>query len=355
MATNTKDNTGNLSSTENGTIKIVAEDSRGRATTLRLNNNERVNFKEDMAADMLERNFWVRLYMTVVWVLSSGVMAVFIYNITTQYLSGLSTPSSSISIFPATELAVPKVVVCNWNQDGSPSDPTPTHNCSECILTIVSCTDQHSQDDCVSSWVKTPIQTEGGLFDCLTYNGDPNNALWSNFTGYSGSISAVFEVVLYQSAAPPVASAGVQVSFIILDDTPTSPDVIYNEVQYGSIGADSFFAITYINTIHDESNRDSNTPYNSSRYDAVSSSVSLNTPYNDTVGYAAVSFSFQTLSQEQANFFTSYTLVNFWGDFAGMIGTLMGLDLIKFASGIPKMYLAVKLRSINPIEDHFNG
>lgn len=39
----------------------------------------------------------------------------------------------------------------------------------------------------------------------------------------------------------------------------------------------------------------------------------------------------------------------------GMLGTLMGLDTIKVMSSIPLVYLAIKMRNINPIEDKFNG
>lgn len=33
----------------------------------------------------------------------------------------------------------------------------------------------------------------------------------------------------------------------------------------------------------------------------------------------------------------------------------MGLDAIKVASSAPLFYLAGKLKTINPLEDHFNG
>jgi len=78
-------------------------------------------------------------------------------------------------------------------------------------------------------------------------------------------------------------------------------------------------------------------------------------PANDSYAFIGVSFAYQTLNQELDIFFTSYTLQNFWGDFAGMIGTLMGLDVIKVASAIPVSVVAFRLKSINPLEDHFNG
>jgi len=93
----------------------------------------------------------------------------------------------------------------------------------------------------------------------------------------------------------------------------------------------------------------------SSRFETVTSTTSLLSQPNSTYGYLGISFAYQTLSKEVDTYFTSYTLTSFWGDFAGMLGTVMGLDLIKTSSGLPLFYVAKRLRSINPIEDHFNG
>jgi hypothetical protein len=38
-----------------------------------------------------------------------------------------------------------------------------------------------------------------------------------------------------------------------------------------------------------------------------------------------------------------------------MVGTLMGLDLIKVASSLPILYYAMKIRSLRPLEDHYNA
>ncbi len=80
-----------------------------------------------------------------------------------------------------------------------------------------------------------------------------------------------------------------------------------------------------------------------------------------------VSFSFETLSIQQITFQSSYTILNFFGDFAydscvivfnqrrGMIGTLMGLDVIKVAMAVPTSYFAYKFRACWPLEEVFNG
>ena len=38
-----------------------------------------------------------------------------------------------------------------------------------------------------------------------------------------------------------------------------------------------------------------------------------------------------------------------------MIGTLMGLDVIKLAAGIPIIYFSIRQRRLYPVSEHFNG
>jgi hypothetical protein len=72
-------------------------------------------------------------------------------------------------------------------------------------------------------------------------------------------------------------------------------------------------------------------------------------------GIAGVSFAYQFLSVQTIHYAPAYGLVNFWGDFAGMVGTLMGLDAIKVLSAIRIIPVAVKKRSFFTIQEHFNG
>jgi len=68
-----------------------------------------------------------------------------------------------------------------------------------------------------------------------------------------------------------------------------------------------------------------------------------------------ISFAFATLSAQFVFFDISYQLNNLFGDFAGMIGTVMGLDAIKFSASLPLMFLAVKYRTVSALADHYNG
>jgi hypothetical protein len=327
-----------------------------RVVPIKMNKEEVVNFEEDQAADIIGKNLYVRIWMAFVWLFVTAVMCKFIYDITTQYLD--KTPSSSISFNDETSLAVPKVVVCNWNQDGSAQNATPSHNCPECLLTLELCINWNTSGDCSSLWVHTPIETKAGLFDCYTYNGDNQHALFSSTTGYSGAISTIWTIQLFGETLPPTNRAGAQVSMFFLDPTlrnDTDPQAIYDEVRFAGVGFDNFYAMQMIQTIHNEKYRAYGVEANTTFYSTFNSEVNLLTTPNDTIGFIGVSFAFQTLSQQVNTYFTAYTLANFWGDFAGMIGTLMGLDAIKVASSFPIFYVAGRYKSINPVEDHFNG
>jgi len=247
------------------------------------------------------------------------------------------------------------VVVCNWNQDGSVSNTTPAHNCQECLIALIACTNLNTSEDCTGLWQHTPIETKGGLFDCWTYNGDFDHPIHSNTTGYSGSIASVWGMYLLEQTDPPSNRAGAQVSFMNLDGTATSADSIYDEYRFAPVGFDTFFAVQYVNTLHQESHLQPGLVRNSSRFDTVNANVNLLALPNATFGYVGISFAFQTLSKEVDQFFTGYTIASFFGDFAGMVGTLMGLDLIKVSSSLPLWWVSMKIKSINPIEDHFNG
>jgi len=69
----------------------------------------------------------------------------------------------------------------------------------------------------------------------------------------------------------------------------------------------------------------------------------LSNSTNDTWAYSGVSFAFETLSEQQIVFDYTCSLLNFWGDFVGMAGTLMGLDAIKVCTGIPTALFALLL------------
>jgi len=323
---------------------------------IKLDKPENAAFREDLAADVLQKHILVRLWMGFIWLFVTAIMILFTVQITEQFYSAQSNPSSSIILDSPTELPMPTVVVCNWNQDGAVGAPQPSHNCSECLLTLEYCYNWNTSSDCTGDWSHTPIQTNAGLFDCFTYNADAENPQITNNTGYSGSISAVFSIIEFPAAI--TQRAGCQATYKFLDPNDTvTPTEIYNEVNFAPVGFDTFYALRLILTEHLEL-QPTDPNYNKSRFSSTSSLTSILVPpmnATDKTGYVGVSFSYQTLSKEEDTFQTGYSLNNLFGDFAGMIGTLMGLDSIKVASGLPIIWLSIRMRNVNPLEDHFNG
>jgi len=48
-----------------------------------------------------------------------------------------------------------------------------------------------------------------------------------------------------------------------------------------------------------------------------------------------------------------YTIDKYFGDFAAMIGALLGLSVVKFAIGVPSFYFSWKYKSLLPTEEIF--
>lgn len=318
---------------------------------------EREKLEEE--ADDLQDTPWFRTFMTFVWIAASAVMIFYLTQIVSQYQTSKANPSSTILVVEQGRLPMPQIVICNWNQNGNVTDPISTEECDTCDVDLVFCW-YNVTIPCESQWEKIYIQTSGGNFTCWQYNADLSDVQYSNTTGYSGSIATTFAVPLLDREDPPVNRMGLQATFKPIGTV--TPEDIYNEINFASMGFDTFFSLTYVNTIHNELSQ-SDPMYNTSNYDSTASTVNLlqsidpdwNENLNATVGYVAISFSYQTLSLQQVNFDIAYNLNNLFGDFSGMIGTLMGLDLIKVMAGLPMGYLAWKSRSLKPLAEAFNG
>jgi len=279
-------------------------------------------------------------------------MITFLVQIIQQLIGSLAQPGNTISILPQNNLPYPHVTVCNWNQLVPPATA-----CPECELHLISCTYfgaiNPNQTDCGNLWTPRLWNTQAGLFYCWEFNDDANNILFSSTTGYAGSMAILFGLIPLPLADPPMSRAAVQATFDL--QGATTAQAIYNEISFAPAGFDSFFGLQLIETIHSEYTDMNRADYNTSRYETAAATVKLLYPANSTMVYAGVSFSFKTLSKQDITFTYTYTLLNFWGDFAGMIGTLMGLDVIKVSMGIPTAIFSFKAKSPLPLEDLFNG
>jgi len=194
-------------------------------------------------------------------------------------------------------------------------------------------------------WYSSNISQPGfGTFYCFQYNNDSNNPVQTQSTGYSGSMSIVFSISTDITGFDE--RIGIQTTFSVQG----SPPDLYNEIRFAPIGYDSFYALQQINTTY----------YNQTStivYQTSGSMVVLSKSYNSSnnVGYVAVSFAYQELSVTNIVYSPQYTLVNFLGDFAGMIGTLCGLDAVKVLAGVRLVPKCIRRRNFGLLQEHFNG
>jgi len=172
--------------------------------------------------------------------------------------------------------------------------------------------------------------------------------------GFGGSFSLLFEVV-----NPPDTyfyRVGLQATFV---KTGVWPD-IYNETRFASPGFDTFFGLQAIETtFQNESDPNLTGPFVT--YDTTYSLTQLpigfqknNVSSNNSV-LISVSFAFQTLNLQKIIYSSTYSLANLLGDFSGVVGTVLGLDVMKVMAGIPVVILAVRKREIAKLIEHFSG
>eukprot|EP01112_Ceratiomyxa_fruticulosa_P009450 TRINITY_DN245_c0_g1_i1.p1 TRINITY_DN245_c0_g1~~TRINITY_DN245_c0_g1_i1.p1 ORF type:complete len:297 (-),score=62.51 TRINITY_DN245_c0_g1_i1:150-1040(-) len=281
------------------------------------------------------------IYFAIVWAAVSAVMILFIVEISQQYIASKTNPSTIITYNQVNNPTLPKVTVCNWNQIVAPYDP-----CDFCDLDLLICSDIAHASDCqMEKMTISAVNASDGVFNCYQFNGDNANPLKSAAIGYSGSFSALFAV--NQPPLDDTLRIGLQVSLTTTDEEPD----VFNEDKFAPPSFDTYFAIQTIQTVF-ENTTDMPDQF---RFETVQSLTQLTRPNTQNTSYISVSWSFQTLSVQVITYSPQYTIQNFFGDFAGMIGTLMGLDVVKVASGFIVAYTAIKSRSIFPLQEHFNG
>jgi len=203
------------------------------------------------------------------------------------------------------------------------------------------------------AWKFINIVTDQGTFNCYYFNNDTNNVQTSSNIGFSGSFSLLFEV-----ENPPddySFRTGLQATFV---RTGAWPD-IYNEIRFASPGEDTFFGIQAVETtFQNESDPALQGPFVTYDTSYALTRLPVGLLSNRTGNNSAlisVSFAFQTLNLQKIVYSSTYSVANLLGDFAGVVGTVLGLDLMKLLAGIPVAILAARKRDIGKIVDHFSG
>jgi len=286
---------------------------------------------------------WENIYFGAIWAIVTAVMIWFIVGISQQYQQAKSAPATIITFQSPDNQDLFMVTICNWNQIIAPYDP-----CDFCDLELIGCLDIAGGSDCTLQHLQIDSgNVSDGVFNCYQFNTNPapESVIKSAKPGYAGSFSALFLV-----ANPPeddTLRVGLQVSLTPVGEQPD----VFGEDKFAPPGLDSYFAAQTVQTVHQELD-----PVTSeTRYDASFSTTGLTRTNNATHSYISISWAFQTLSVQTITYEPQYTLNNFFGDFAGMVGTLMGLDVVKLAAGFIVAFKAIRMRNIYPLQEHFNG
>lgn len=293
-----------------------------------------------------------RIFFAALWVAVTTLMVIYTIQIVEQYTGQFGNPSNTLSVETLEVIELPQVYVCNWNQveDNQP--------CDVCDLELTSCIFIYEESDCIADWKREFFATDNGRFVCYTFNYDKENIVYSKSVAYSGSYSVVFKVNVSAPINDPTANGyrgGLQVTFGNVGGI--TADDIYKEIRYAAVDLDTYFGFTAVHTIREDLGPDHEN-YNTTRYETKSSTLALPVTSHDqntTVGFVGISFSYETLNVQKITYQYSYSMLNLMGDFAGMLGTLMGLDTIKAMAGIPLIWVAIKMRSCRPLEEKYNG
>ncbi|EFC45670.1 predicted protein [Naegleria gruberi] len=249
-----------------------------------------------------------------------------------------TNPSTSISYIEQVPLNYPAVTICNWNAE---------YYCDYCNLTLKTCTMVNDTDgtiyECPFKLSETVIEQNGQVFQCYVFNNDTSKPLAVKTTGYGGSISMYFTL-------PPVKSDrdsrfGLQASFHEIGSIP----LVFAETNFAIPYVDNFFTLTKIETNRLKSTEEY--PLHSIHWDSRISNVQLTFKEDSIV---VVSFAYSTLNIHQVSEIAGKTMLQLLGDLAGMLGVLLGIDILKALRGLLEIPQVIQQKSFRPIYELFN-
>jgi len=303
--------------------------------------------KEAKAKRIKKTKIMKLVFINIVWFTVGVVMAYYSYLILEQFITAIHVPGNTLTFVQNSSLYWPTVTICNWNQNVNGAiDLAPDYT----NLTLQQCynwaANNGSGAPCDANlFTYQAINTAFGIFNCYVFNNDSSNVLNSSTTGFAGSLSVLFTIT-----SPPTNyyyRIGLQVT---LDYIGIPPD-LYNEIRFAPPAYDAFYGIQAIETTFSNNNTGPFYSYSTS----YSSTLLPSTPPNSSTEYVSVSFSFQTLNMEVIQYATQYTVINLLGDFSGMIGVLMGMDMIKLSASLPVCFAVCGEGEFSEVTEHFSG
>jgi len=203
-----------------------------------------------------------------------------------------------------------------------------------------------------SRWRRKNVPTDAGVFVCWEFNWDQENVEYIESTGFAGSLTTIWRYKQPDIADPPTSNYGLQVSFT--QQGFLTPNVVFNEVQFIPASSHVFYALLLSNTIRNDLKED-NPIYNTSLYTGYNYQFSIASPAisNGSV-YSGLSFGYQDLGKQVITYTPSYSIDNLFGDFAGMLALLTGLNLIKVAASVAIGCFCWSMRDFTPFVIHYS-
>jgi len=284
------------------------------------------------------------LIMTVCWIGAIIGFVYYLYYIILQLRTAMSQPSTNVQYSFANTKAFPAVTICNWNTEGTPQQQGFPAPCDFCTVSFDGCVigGNPCNETLFPEFVTYNTSTLG-IFYCYQFNNLADNIINASDTGYLGSISFNFFVV--KPPRDPLARTGLQVTFHAQGDIP---DVV-NEINYAAPYNDNLFALREIDTVF-LSGTDAKT------WDVTIGQLQLSDFGNNSLLVpVTVTITYQTLATQTVTEVLTYTVFSFLGDISGMVGLLMGLDVLKFTRGLLAISKSVARKSAKPVIDVFNG
>ncbi|KAG2372952.1 hypothetical protein C9374_012982 [Naegleria lovaniensis] len=270
------------------------------------------------------------------WVLAIVFCIWYVVNASGEFQTSQNNPTTALSIVEKVPLELPAVTICNWNG---------YYECDFCDLTLKTAT--RVVDGNVVEF-EIPYEykeiEQNGLYRCYVFNNFSDQVMTSNATGYGGVISLFFDV----PSVPQERDArfGLQVSFHEIGTIPN----VFAETNFAVANVDNYFVLTKIVTTRLKPSIE-NPNLTDTRWESILSLVELTQRDDNTV---VISFTYNTLTEHNnAEMYTS-SIEGLLGEIAGILGVMMGIDILKMLRGCLQVPYSFKHKSIRGIWDTFN-
>jgi hypothetical protein len=282
------------------------------------------------------------------WIIAVAAFIAYVITISTTLILSQNNPTTTLVLEPPREniRTFPAVTICNWNTGGLP--PNHGNNCSFCQLQLTACyfADYTCTAEITDRIAPTIISSEGAIFYCYQFNTNASDVWKAEATGYDGAVSLVFDI----SLAPSFETStrlGLQVTF----HSQSTEPAVWDETNYIRAWTDGSYGIQEVRTVPLYGAEEIS-------YEVVPSSIGLAGLDVSTVppGQARVivSFSYSSLDQKVIQYLYTYNISSYLGDLAGMVGLLIGLDMLKMFRGVLAL-TKCRQKGIKPFIRTFNA